>query len=336
MTPAATLLCALPPGVPPPVLRDAVRISAPLPAAQHGAPTPQPDTVLLRDGRQYRGRILAADLHSLHLQVRPDPDQPPAILRIPLGSVADTRFATATGPGLQGDPVLLASLWARQAQFIHVPGSPAPALGLRHAESLLDSRSAASAKNALDLLTFIEKSAWNPGARLGARRMRLRAMVASHQLEAAATEAREILHPTATPPPDSPPESRALTAEALLVAALDATARLEALEHEHPRWNRDERIRPRREELFHSALDSFLDSALQPAPDPSTSSRALWGAARLYLHARNPEAAAACLGDILLLYPSSTVAGLARTALDARRTAGTLPPLPSLSIPNTP
>jgi hypothetical protein len=316
MTPATALLIALPAS------------GFPAPAAEP-SPATQNDLVTLADGRTFSGRITAADAGSLQIQVRPDPDQPPASLRLPLALVVHAQFNSvpAQGPFPGENNASLGILWNRNSQFVHVPGSPAPTLGLRYADALLDSLSAGAAQAALELLVRLEKSAPAPADRISARQKRLRAMVAVHRLEAAAREARQILGAAAPP---------SLAAEALIVMGLEAQTALAALEQEHPRWAVDDRIRPQRQSLFFAALDAFLDAALQPEPDPLIASRALWNAARLYQQSGDSAAASACLRDILWLHKDTPTADRARPILASAEQSRELPVLPHISIPNAP
>jgi hypothetical protein len=320
MNSAATFLLAIPISAAP------VATAAP-PTAPPAALSSQ-DVVTLQNGQKYMGRILAADETSVQLQIRPAADQPPASIRLPLSAVVHAQFHSEPGLDLATASLsTLGSLWERHAQFAQVPGSPAPTLGLQYAELLLDSLSAAAAQNALDLLLFLEKAVPGLAEKMVVRQKRLRALVAVHRLELAAKEARQILKSPAPPP---------LTAESLIVLGLEAQTALQALEKEHPRWMVDDRTRPQRQALFYEALDAFLDAALQPNPDPSIASRALWNAARLYQQNGTPEAATACLRDIVWFYGTTFTASQARPALATEESTHELPTLPPLSFPNAP
>jgi hypothetical protein len=308
-------------------MTPALLLALPIGALPAPAPATPNDIVTLKDGRRFSGRITTADAGSILVQVRPDPDQPPATIRLPLALVAYAQFNTLPRP-VPGEPLeSLGVLWDRNAQFAHIPGTPAPAVGLQYADALLDSQSASAAQTALELLVRLEKTAPALADRTSAQQKRLRAMVALHRLEAAAREARQILGSAAPQP---------LAAEAWIVLGLESQTALTALEKEHPRWAVDDRTRPQRQSLFFAALDAFLDAALQPEPDPHIASRALWNAARLYQQNGDSAAASACLRDILWLHEDTPAAERARSILVTAEQSRELPVLPHISIPNAP
>jgi hypothetical protein len=196
----------------------------------------------------------------------------------------------------------LAAQWQRFEPFLAIARSPAPRIGLRYANVLLDTKDAANAAKGLALFSRIETDAWNPDDKAAARQGRLRGLIATGKTEEAVTEARELLK-TATAPD--------VQIEARYILARAAEESLRKLVDENPRWEEDDRVRPERHRLYHEAVDFYLYPLLFHGARVEASARGLWHVSELYRFTGEQQLALETARDAASLYPETEPAKLA-------------------------
>lgn len=223
--------------------------------------------------------------------------------------------------------------WEFHFPHLHRPRSRAASYGLAYAEALLRENAPTGADKAFALFDRIAERAWSPEDRLAARRGRVRALLGKGELKAARAAAAELAGETGDP---------ALLLEAEHRLALADFEELRRLLQENPRWEEDEEVRPRRNELYHRALDAFLRPHLFHATREEVAARGLHSAAELFLLAGEAEEAAARWEDLVKLYPETSFSAIAAARLTSAPSEGeaaspppSLPPDPAKDPPRT-
>jgi len=208
----------------------------------------------------------------------------------------------------EASSVELKPWWDAWFAHLHRPRSRSAAWGLAYGEALLREDPVSGPARALSLFDHLIAKAWSPGDVAAAKQGRLRTLIAKGDLATATGEARLLARETEDP---------ALLIEVEHLLALADFQALRNLEEEHPRWIEDEEVRPKRNELFHRALDQFLKPHLFHATREEAAARGLFSAAELLLFAGEREEAKARWEDLLKLYPGTSHAAGAAERLES-------------------
>jgi len=196
--------------------------------------------------------------------------------------------------------------WDHHFAHLHRPRSRAAAFGNALGRALLREGETRAAERALGLFDRIADRAWSPADAEDARRGRLEALIALGDLVTATEEAGALAERTEDP---------ALLIEVNYLLARADFESLRALEEEHPRWEEDDEVRPRRHALYHGIVDQFLWPHLFHATLAEPAARGLRAAAETHAFAGEPEWARYAYEDLLRLYPASAAAAGAAEAL---------------------
>lgn len=196
--------------------------------------------------------------------------------------------------------------WDLWFPHLHRPRSRAAAWGIAYGAALLREDPAAGSARALSVFDHLVAKSWSPEDIAAAKEGRLRSLIAKGDLATATGEARILAEESEDP---------ALLLEVEHLLALADFAALRELEKEHPRWIEDDEVRPRREELYHRALDGFLKPHLFHATREEEASRGLFHAAELFLFAGETAEARARWDDLVKLYPGTSFAAEAEQRL---------------------
>jgi len=203
---------------------------------------------------------------------------------------------------------ILESWWEFHFSNLHRPRSRAGVYGIAFGNALLRENPEVGAARALSVFDRIIERAWADHDKSLARQGRLRALIASGELETAVGEAQVLQ--SETEDPDLLIEVKFLLAEADF-------AQLKALVEEHPKWVEDDEVRPVRNELYHRIVDQYLWPHLFHATREEAAARGLMSAASVYESAAETELARAAYEDLGKLYPETPFSGPARERLDS-------------------
>lgn len=260
------------------------------------------DTLVMATGERRPGRVVSVDAQGFSVEVQIVAGQPAGTIRVPRAQVAHVEFA----PDANRDALIarggvaqlaaLAAQWQRFEPFLGIARSPAPRLGLRYANVLLDTKDAANAVKGLALFSRIETEAWSPDDKAAARQGRLRGLIATGKTEEAVAEARELLK-TATAPE--------VMIEARYILARAADEMLRKLVDENPRWEEDDRVRPERHRLYHEAVDFYLYPLLFHGARAEAAARGLWQLVELYRFTGETQLALETARDTASLFPET-------------------------------
>lgn len=275
------------------------------------------DVVFMKLGDRRVGRIAGFDGTMLRLQVPlpPPPGSPPGatpmFASVSIARADIDRIEFAPDPALDAllatpTPAQIPTLterWNASKQWVSVPRSRAPRVGLALGDLLVRSDDPASAKTALEVFTQIENTAWDEADRMQARQGRLRAMVATGRAAEAVHEATELAAVTEDP---------AVLIEAKFILAEADAAALRKLVAENPRWEEDIFVRPEHARLTNAALDLYLYPYLFYGSESTAASRGLWGAVEVSRFVGDMPGALERSRDIIALYPATKFAAQAR------------------------
>lgn len=192
---------------------------------------------------------------------------------------------------------ILETWWKFHLAHLHRPRSRAAAYGIALGNALLRETPDSGGTKALSLFDRIIEKAWSEEDQSAARQGRLRALIATGDLEAAIGEA-ELLA-SRTEDPDLLLEVKYLLADADF-------QQLKDLEEEHPKWYEDDEVRPERNEIFHRIIDQYLWPHLFHATRTDAAARGLLGAGKVYSFAGEFDLARAAYVDLGKLYPESS------------------------------
>lgn len=271
------------------------------------------DVLFLKNDTFRAGRLVGFDEEFFRIQIKILENQPPATVSIQRSEVTRIEFADdetrdAFLAGTTTPDILEAArIWGSGERFLSQPRSPSARVGIRYAELLLQSGNPLYAVRSLELFRRIEAEAWSPEDRAAARRGRLQAMIATGDASGAVAEATELAEQAEDP---------AVLVEAKFILARAADDELRKLVAENPRWFNDPRIRPEYHRLFNEAIDHYLFAPLFYGSEIPPASRGLWSASQLYAFADKKEDAIECARDLLILYPGTPHAELARNFLE--------------------
>ncbi len=275
------------------------------------------DTIFLRDGQRRAGRVTKLDAESFTFEVPLVAGQPAAIVSIPRSRVSQVEFAPNEARELylqKSTPAQISEIerWFRQQKdFLAIPRSPIGRVGVRLGELRLAN---GEAESALALFQEIERASWSEDDRFKARQGRLRAMIAIGRATEAIEEARDLAKSSTAPE---------ILIEANFILAQAADKELRKLTEENPRWMEDDRIRPKRDRLYHQAVDHYLHPYLFFGSRAEPSARSLWELVQLYEFVNDHQIAIETARDLIALYPE------AEPAAEAQRWMAALPPEPA-------
>lgn len=191
---------------------------------------------------------------------------------------------------------ILETWWEFHFGHLHRPRSRTAAYGIAFGNALLRESPESGAARAISVFDRVIARAWDAGDQALAKQGRLRALIASGDLETAVGEAQVLA--AETEDPDLLIEVNFLLAEADF-------ARLEAIEEEHPKWIEDDEVRPERNALYHRVLDQYLWAHLFHATREEDAARGLLHAGKVYEFAGELELARAAYADLGKLYPDT-------------------------------
>ncbi|MEM1441815.1 MAG: hypothetical protein AAGF67_05705 [Verrucomicrobiota bacterium] len=191
---------------------------------------------------------------------------------------------------------ILETWWDFHFAHLHRPRSRTAAYGVALGEALIRENPETGAVRALSIFNRIIERAWSEEDKALARQSRIRGLIASGDLDAAAGEAQILA--SRTEDPDSLIEVKRLLADADF-------ERLKALEEEHPRWMEDDVVRPERNALYHGIVDQYLWPHLFHATREDAAARGLLAASEVYAFGNEKELARAALEDLTQLYPGT-------------------------------
>jgi len=219
--------------------------------------------------------------------------------------------------------------WDQHFPHLHRPRSRAAAFGVALGRALLREDGERHGQRALALFDRIAERAWAPADAEDALRGRLEALIALGDLATATEEANQLAERTEDP---------ALLIEVKYLLATADLETLRALEEEHPRWEEDDEVRPRRESLYHGLVDQFLWPHLFHATLVEPAARGLRAAAEAHGFAGETHWARFAYEDLLRLYPGTAAAEGAAEALAAlgSETAAPDPSDPSAAADTSP
>lgn len=232
---------------------------------------------------------------------------------IPMERVDYLEFGFETGEKAVFDDLenisaeILESWWEFHFSNLHRPRSRTASYGIAFGNALVKEAPATGTARALSVFDRIIERAWSDEDKSLARQGRLRALIASGELETAVGEAQVLQ--SETEDPDLLIEVKFLLAEADF-------EQLKALELEHPKWIEDDEVRPGRNELYHRIVDQYLWPHLFHATREEAAARGLFRAASVYEFAAEIELARAAYEDLGSLYPDTQSSTPAKERLD--------------------
>ena len=186
--------------------------------------------------------------------------------------------------------------WNHHFAHLHRPRSRTAAWGIALGYALIEEDSELYGSRALQLFDRIAERAWSGIDVAAAKRGRLRAMMATGDLERASSEAKNLA--TQTEDPELLIEVKYLLAQADF-------ERLKELEEDNPRWYDDDDVRPLRNELYQGVIDQFMWPYLFHAAQEKAASRGLFQAGVVYEFGGDEERSINAYRDLVALYPKS-------------------------------
>lgn len=186
--------------------------------------------------------------------------------------------------------------WTHYFAHLHRPRSRTAAWGIALGYALIEEDSELYGSRALQLFDRIAERAWSGIDVAAAKRGRLRAMMATGDLERASSEAKNLA--TQTEDPELLIEVKYLLAQADF-------ERLKKLEEDNPRWYDDDDVRPLRNELYQGVIDQFMWPYLFHAAQEKAASRGLFQAGVVYEFGGDEERSINAYRDLVALYPKS-------------------------------
>ena len=186
--------------------------------------------------------------------------------------------------------------WNHHFAHLHRPRSRTAAWGIALGYALIEEDSELYGSRALQLFDRIAERAWSGIDKAAAKRGRLRAMMATGDLERASSEAKTLA--TQTEDPELLIEVKYLLAQADF-------ERLKELEEDNPRWYDDDDVRPLRNELYQGVIDQFMWPYLFHAAQEKAASRGLFQAGVVYEFGGDEERSINAYRDLVALYPKS-------------------------------
>ena len=272
------------------------------------------DTLVLKNGRKADCRVIDFTADSVKISYRTAANAPFADRLIPLAEIDYVELAP-----LPGEPEALAQavregrsepligFWVKRLPWLNRPRTNGGELGLTYAELLTRVPSADRMERALKIYQQIEAADWNPGRRGRAQAGRLRVMLRQGRTTEVRPLAEALLQQSGDP--------RVLIELRHVMAEASAGA-LTQLEKDHPRWQDEDDLVPRHEQLLNEAFDGYLYPHLFHGAEEDLAARGLWAAAQLSASQKLINQSADWSTDLTKLYPSAPEADPARTWLE--------------------
>ncbi len=251
------------------------------------------DTIRLKSGKEFQGRILRLEAERLHYRVEISNGH--AEMSTSLVDLESIEFDPSELSRLTSETPLseFRAAWIRQKPFLALTGSDAAEVGLRLCQQLLLLRRTNEAREALEILPLIERHAPLPQARTEALVFRLEALVLCDRITEASTLAQT--HRDSTDP--------LLRTAAQFTQGLIAADQLYALQKSHPRWSEVSTLKRQHRKLLGEALDAFLYPVVFYPNQKSACARALWQVAELYRRTGQPDSARIAARELLQEFP---------------------------------
>ncbi|MGF1655706.1 MAG: hypothetical protein ACFCU3_01870 [Verrucomicrobiales bacterium] len=271
-------------------------------AQQEQAAASTQDVIFRHGGASLTGRVLGVESENLRVEVVLREGQPAASVTIPLRDIDRVEFYQSTEEreilelAQRENLAPLTALWREKQEYLALANSNAGLVAVRLGQVLLMTQLEADYARALELFQVAEEKTWDPEVAQQARRGRLRSMILLGRGDEIIDEARALAAQEDDP---------AVVIEARLVLAQAAFADLKELEEEHPRWEEDILVRPRRHALVAEALDLYLFPYLFHGANEEAATQGLMGAIELCQFLGREKHARALAQDLVLLYPNN-------------------------------
>lgn len=275
----------------------------------------QADTLHFKDGRVEQ--VTVSEVSRSFVVLKPD-NPGGRVRRLDRSDVAFVEFGRRREMDLaesrKGTERLeaLRRVWYLMRPSLELPESPAGDWGMRFAGAILESTVEDNVRLSFEVYRTIEQRDWSRARRLDARRGRFNAMLNLGMTEDAMREAQAI----ATDLEEEDP-GLLITAKAMLGDR--AFKKLKALQEEHPRWELDDRVRPRRQALVDEALDHYLFPHLYHGDRPEDAAGGLASVVDLLRFAGDEPAARLREQDLMRLYPDTPQARAIEAAAAVER-----------------
>lgn len=208
----------------------------------------------------------------------------------------ETAAMDAVGKG--APLVRVMDLWVAKKPWLARPNSDAGTFGLFIAAQLAKRSLAEERTRARELFEVVFAQDWNPARRDAALLGRMQMDLAEGKLESVAAEIAKL--PSTA--------SVGLLVDARYALATANALALGALEKEHPKWEQEDDVLPKRTALFNRTVDDLLYPVLFHGADESRCRRNLQSLVQFYKNFREPAAAEATQRDLERLYPQKGAA----------------------------
>jgi len=268
------------------------------------------DVIFRTNGQTTTGKVIGIQASYLRVEVPLSPDQPNAIVSIPLVDIDHVDFGETAEVEKYLEKVAqpqfhdVEKLWWQRESLLELPESTAGAFALKMGNLLMESHLMQNYRLALQFFQRVERKDWSEKRRSKAREGRLRALVKLGRADEAVDEAARLAGSSEDPE---------LVIEAKYVLAQASRNALEKLVEDNPRWIEDDEVRPERDKLYHRTLDLFLFAHLFHGDHTEQAARGLWNTVQIYQEAGENDQALGRAGDLLAVYPDT------RFARDAER-----------------
>jgi hypothetical protein len=274
------------------------------------------DEVRMKDGSARKGRIVGMDETSFRLSLPgPSPGQSAGTTSIPRDAVERIIFApdraleaVRANPG-PGAIATARARWQTLQPMLGIPESRAGEAGNLYGECLRLAGEPLRREEALSVFAEVEKGAWNPADREGAKRGRLRTMIDLGRSQEVATEIEELAN--SAEDPDLLLDSKLLIASARLAA-------MEKLVADNPRWQEDPPVRAERLRLLHETADNALYPFLFHGTERAQAAKGLAILLDLYQFIGEADEARKVATDLAEIYPDSPEAKKAAEYLNKK------------------
>lgn len=271
------------------------------------------DVIHYTDGTMRTNKIAGAEGAMLRIIIAsPVPGQPGGSTLIPRGNISKIIFgpdpildAVAAAP-VPGSVASARARWQNLQPFLGTPESRAAEAGCLLGEILLQSDDPARREEALSIFNEVEKGAWKVEDRQRAARGRLGVMIKEGRLEEASREAEELVRTVG---------DADLIIDTRLLLARARAEELKKLLSDNPRWHEDPPVSAERQRLMNEGLDFALYPFLFHGTKHRQAAQGLWIANEIYTVCEDGDRARETLRDIVEIYPDTSFAAEAKTAL---------------------
>lgn len=280
------------------------------------------DIIFMANGEKVAGKVIGLDAQSYKVQKAlaastgaPAGAAPMmATVMLPRKDVVRIEFAAddAREKKLAAAEVAqlaeVEAMWRAAEPWLTIPKNPAGRVGLVYGDLLLKTKDAANARKALDIFKKVEAESWNDEDLVGAKRGRLRGMIATGQASAAIEEAKALAKDAEDP---------LVLIEANYIMAEASNEAFRKLIADNPRWQQDLLITPERNRLYAETLNLYLYPYLFFGSEVEPAARGLAGAIAIYQFTGEEKLAESTAQDLVTIYPGTTYAAEAQKYLDS-------------------